>query len=149
MVRTSKKTNKKTIILSVILASGLVASYIIMDFYKNNGSSISKADKIFTEEFNRFKIVQGEVTKIEDNKVYFKVKALRSAPAESAEFDKVVEEQKIATFSQGTLFFKVVLGIKEFKLISRDEIKIGSKINVHFDKETNFEMFEAKRIQLL
>lgn len=149
MVYKSKKTNKKAIVLSIVFVSALVAVYVVMDFYKNRDGFVSKEDEAFFEEFNRFKIIQGEVTKIEDDQIYLKIKALRSAPAESAELDKVVEEQKIATLSQGTLFFKIVPGIKEFKLVSRDEIKIGSKINVHFEKETGFEIFDAKRIQLL
>ena len=141
-----KPTTNNIILLGIIsIALAIYVGFIAWPF----GDLVSKEDKIFFEELGSSKIIQGEVTKVENDRIYFKVRVLRSAPTKSADLDNITEEEKISVFSQDTLFFKVISGASELKSISAGEIKVGAKINVHFDQETNFETFDAKRIQLL
>ncbi len=94
------------------------------------------------------KIISGEVSKLEDYQIRFKIRALRSAPAENAALDKVIEEENAAIVTDNTEFFKFNTETGKSERASRADIKVGSQIVVYYENEIDLYTFEAKRIQI-
>ena len=125
-------------IFLVLITLAILAGVMIL-FRQNSAVS-----KIFKDA----KFISGQVIKIEPNAIFFKVRSVKLASGKSAETDDVVNDEKAALIRENTEFvtFDSVSG--DFKKISRDQIRVGSKISVRYDNDFDLKAFDAKIVIL-